>query len=126
MVDCPKLIAQMHEKGVLQPTPTQNVQMTRSEPREEDPSVNMVLRSSATTGGDARKKSGKDEKGHSALTKEPEQVKGMIREASESFMTVSTLGDRDPNEPRMDPSMLTTFLETCMNLIRNNRAVKGL
>ena len=25
MVDCPTLIAQMHEKGVLQPTPTQNV-----------------------------------------------------------------------------------------------------
>jgi len=26
----------------------------------------------------------------------------------------------------MDPSMLTTFLETCMKLLRDNRAVKGL
>lgn len=26
----------------------------------------------------------------------------------------------------MDPSMLTTFLETCMKLLRDNKAVKGL
>lgn len=26
----------------------------------------------------------------------------------------------------MDPSMLTTFLETCMNLLRDNKVVKGL
>ncbi len=26
----------------------------------------------------------------------------------------------------MDPSMLITFLETCMKLLRNNKAVKGL
>ena len=43
MIDCPTLIAQMHEKGVLQPNQTQNIQMMRSKPREEDPNVNMVL-----------------------------------------------------------------------------------
>ena len=26
----------------------------------------------------------------------------------------------------MDPSMLTTFLETCMKLLRDNKALKGL
>lgn len=46
----PKLIAQMREKGVLQPTPTQNIQMMRSKPREEDPNMNMVLRSGETIG----------------------------------------------------------------------------
>jgi len=55
MVDCLMLIAQMCKKGVLQPTPARNVQMMRFEPCEEDPSVNMVLRSSATMGGESRK-----------------------------------------------------------------------
>lgn len=71
MVDCPTLIAQMYKKGVLQTTPTQNVQMMTSEPREEDPSVNMVLRSSTATGGDARKQPVEDERGRDAPTREP-------------------------------------------------------
>jgi len=50
MVDCPMLIAQMRKKGVLQPTSMQNIQMMRSKPCEEDPNVNMMLRSGATTG----------------------------------------------------------------------------
>jgi len=85
MVDFLTLISQMHEKGVLQPTPTQNVQMMRLELREEDPSVKIVLRSGVTTGGDARKQPGEDGKGRDAPTKEPEleieQVKGMTKEA---------------------------------------------
>ena len=60
MIDCLMLIAQMHEKGVLQPTPTQNVQMMRSEPREGDPNVSMVLRSDANTGEDKEKQPGDD------------------------------------------------------------------
>lgn len=32
-----------------------NIQMMRSEPCEEDPNVNMMLRSGATTGEDKRK-----------------------------------------------------------------------
>jgi len=85
MVDFPTLIAQMHEKGVIQPTPTQNVQMTRLELRKEDPSVKMVSRSGITIGGDARKQPGEDGQGRDAPTKEPEleieQVKGMAKEA---------------------------------------------
>jgi len=46
---CPTLIARLHEKGVLQPPPTQNLQMMRSRPCEEDPNVSIVLRSGMTT-----------------------------------------------------------------------------
>lgn len=60
MIDCLTLIAQMHEKGVLQPTPMQNIQMMRFEPREEDPNVNMILRSGATMGEDKGKQPKED------------------------------------------------------------------
>ena len=57
--------------------------MVRSEPREEDPSINMVLRSDATTGGDVREQPGETRKGHDGLTKEldfkMEQVKGTFK-----------------------------------------------
>ena len=55
MIDCPTLIAHIHEKRVVQPTTTQNIQMMRVEPREEDLNINMVLRSGAATGEDKRK-----------------------------------------------------------------------
>ena len=54
-IDCPTLITKMHEKGVFQPPPTQNIQMMRSKPREEDPNVNMMLKSGATMGEDKGK-----------------------------------------------------------------------
>jgi len=47
-------------------------------------------------------------------------------ETKKSFAEASTLGSKDQLEPRMDPSMLTTFLETCMKLLRDSKAVKGL
>jgi len=40
---CPTLIVRLRNKGTLQPPPTQNLQMMRSEPREEDLNVNIVL-----------------------------------------------------------------------------------
>lgn len=72
MVYFPTLIAQMCEKRVLQSTPTQNIQMMRSEPREEDPNVNMLLRSGATTGEDNGKKLKDDTWVCRAPKKEPE------------------------------------------------------
>lgn len=48
------------------------------------------------------------------------------KQAHKSFTKVSTPGRRDLIEPGMDPPMLTTFLETCMKLLRDNRVVKGL
>lgn len=47
-------------------------------------------------------------------------------EAKKSFMEASTSGSKDQLEPRMDPSMLTTSMETCMKLLCNNKEVKGL
>ena len=47
-------------------------------------------------------------------------------EAKKSFAEASTSGSKDRSESEMDPSMLTTFLETCMKLLHNSKAVKGL
>lgn len=47
-------------------------------------------------------------------------------EARESFTGIFTRGSRDRPELDRDPSMLTTFLETCIKLLRDNRAVRGL
>jgi len=47
-------------------------------------------------------------------------------EAKKSFIEASTSGGKDQLEPGMDPSMLTTFLETCMKLLRDNKVVKRL
>lgn len=90
--------------------------MMRSEPREEDPNVNMMLRSGTAIGEDKGK-----------LTKEDVEVhKETCLEARKSFVEVSTRGSKDQPEPERDPSMLTTFVETCMKLLHDNRVVKGL
>ena len=47
-------------------------------------------------------------------------------DAKKRFVEVSTLGSKDQPKTGMDPSMLTTFLEICMKLLRDNKAVKGL
>ena len=47
-------------------------------------------------------------------------------EAKKSFMEASTSTSKDQLELGMDPSMLTAFLETCMKLLRDSEAVKGL
>lgn len=47
-------------------------------------------------------------------------------EAKRSFTDASTLGSKDRLELEMDPSILTTFLETCMKLLHDRKDVKGL
>jgi len=47
-------------------------------------------------------------------------------EAKKRFVEASTSGNKDKLELEKDPSMLTTFLETCMKLLRDSKAVKGL
>ena len=47
-------------------------------------------------------------------------------EARKSFADASTSGSKDRLELEMDPSMLKTFLETCMKVLRDNKVVKGL
>ena len=65
-----------------------------------------------------------------APTKEPEfdleRAKETFMEAKKSFTEASTSGSEDQLELEMDPSMLTTFLETCMKLLCDSKAVKGL
>lgn len=47
-------------------------------------------------------------------------------EAKKNFTEASTSGSKDQLEPRMDPSMLTTFQEICMKILCNSKVVKGL
>ena len=65
-----------------------------------------------------------------APTKEPEFdlecAKEKFMEAKKSFTEASTSGSKEKLEPEMDPSMLTTFLETCMKLLCDSKVVKGL
>lgn len=47
-------------------------------------------------------------------------------EARKTFADASTLGRKDISKLEIDPSLLTTFLETCMKRLRNSKDVKGL
>lgn len=104
--------------------------MVRSKPRKEDPNVNMMLRSGATTGEDKGKQPEEDTWVHKVHTKEPkfdlQRAKETFMEAKKSFTEASTLGSKDQLETGMDPLMLTTFLETCMKLFCDKKVVKGL
>ncbi|RIU52047.1 hypothetical protein D1615_29770 [Klebsiella pneumoniae] len=104
--------------------------MMRSEPRKEDPNVNIVLKSGVTTGEDKGKQPEEDTWVRKTPAKEPEfdleRAKETLMEAKKSFTEASNSGSKDQPEPGVDPSMLTTFLETCMKLLRDNKAVKGL
>ena len=83
----------------------------------------MVLKNSMTTGDDKE-----SAWVHKAPTKEPEfdleRVKETFMEAKKSFTEASTLGSKDQLEQGMDPLMLTTFMETSMKLLRDNKVVK--
>lgn len=119
----------MCEKRVLQPTtPTQNIQRMRSELCEEEPNMNMMLRSGATTGEDKGKQPEEDTWVRKAPTKETkfdlEHARETFMEAKKSFAEVSTSRSNDKPKIGIDPSMLTTFLETCMKLLHYNKVVK--
>lgn len=47
-------------------------------------------------------------------------------EAKKSFANASTSGSQDKKSKETNPSMLTTFLETCMKLLCDSKAMKGL
>ena len=102
----------------------------RSELREEDPNVNIVLWSGIMMGDDK----GKHPKDSTCVSKVPtkeeefdlERAKETFMEAKKSFVDASTSGSKDRLEPEMDPSMLSTFLETYMKLMHDNKEVKGM
>lgn len=56
----PVMNAKMQEKKVQPQQPMQNLQMMRAEPRQEDPKLNIVLRSKVTTGDYKGKQSEED------------------------------------------------------------------
>jgi len=102
----------------------------RSELCEEDLNVNNVLQSGITKGDDKGKQPKESAWVHKAPTKDLEFdlecAKETFMEAKKRFTEASTLGSKEKIDPEMDPSMLTTFLETCMKLLHDNKAVKGL
>lgn len=107
----------------------------RAEPREEDQSMNIVLRSGITTGHDKGKQLEEDGWVCKALEKEVgfdlAHAKEMFMEDKKSFVEASTSGSQkkvqQTNVPiEVDPSILTAFLETCMKLMRDSKVVKGL
>ena len=55
-----------------------------------------------------------------------EHAKETFMETKKSFANASTSKSKDRPELEMDPSMLTMFLETCMNLLHDSKAIKGL
>lgn len=130
MEEFPTLITRICNKGVLPPQPTQNLQMMRSEPREEDPNVNIVLRSGITIGDDKGKQPKDSTWVHKALVKETEFDLECTREGfmekKKSFTEASTSRSNDKPNQEMDPSMLTTFLDTCMKVLHDSKVVKGL
>lgn len=104
--------------------------MMRSELREEDLNVNIVLRSGIVIEDDKGKQPEDNTWVHKALVKEAEfnleHTHEEFMEDKKSFAEASTLGSKDKPESEMDPSMLSTFLETCMKLLRDSKIVKGL
>jgi len=104
--------------------------MMRFEQREKDPNVNLMLRSGAATGEDKGKLTEEGLGVCKTPTKKPEFnlecAKKTFMEAKKSFAEVSSSSGKDQPEPEIDPSMLSTFLETCMKLLPENKTVKGL
>lgn len=104
--------------------------MLKAEQHAEDPNMNMMLRSGATMGDYKGKQPAEDAWVRKAPTKQPEFdlecAKETSMEAKKNFIEASTLGSMDQTKSERDTSMLTTFLETCMKLLGDTRAVNGL
>lgn len=104
--------------------------MMRVEPCEEDPKVNIMLQSGTMTSEDKGKQPEGGEWVHKAPEKESgfdlEHAKETFIEVKKSFAEASTSGNQDKTIEEMDPSMITTFLKSCMKLLRDSKVMKGL
>lgn len=107
----------------------------RAEPNEENPNVNIMLRSRIKIGDDKGKQPEEDGCVCKAPKKEDgfdlECMKENFMEAKKRFAEASTTGshNRVPKTnvtTEADPSVLTMFLETCMKLFPDNKAMKGI
>lgn len=97
--------------------------------------MNIVLRSGITTHDDKGKQLEEDEWVHKAPKKEVgfdlNCSKETFMEAKKSFPEASTSGSQDKMQEtgtpaEVDLSVLTTFLKTCIKLLRGSKAVKGM
>lgn len=128
--DWPIMIARIRDKGALPPPLTQNLQMMTFESRKENLNVNIVLQSGIAMGDDK----GKHPEDSTWVFKAPrkeddfdlEHAWETFMEDKKSFVEASTSGRKYKTKSKMDPSMLTTFLETCMKLLCDSKVVKGL
>jgi len=82
------------------------------------------------TGGNKGKKLEEGEWVCKALEKEVgfdlQCTKEMFMEVKKSFVEATTLGSHNQFSEEMDPSMITTFLETCVKLLHDRKAMKVL
>lgn len=115
--------------------PKQNTQMMRVEPCEEDQRINIVLRSGMTTGVDKGKKH--EEYGWVRKVAEKEldfdldRAKETFMEAKKNFAEASTSRSQEKMPgtsatQEVDPSILATFLKTCMKILHDHKVVEGL
>lgn len=104
--------------------------MMRFETHEEDPNVNIVLWSEMITGDD--KGNLPDESGWVHITPGKEAgfdlecINEMFMEAKKIFDYASTSWSQDRLSEEVYPSMLTTFLGTCMKLLCDSEVMEGL
>ena len=109
---------------------TQNLQMMRVEPHEEDTNVNIDIRTGISMGENKGKQPEDNAWVRKSLVKEGEfdleHARKTFMEEKKSFVEASTSGSGDKPVQEMDPSMLTTFLETCMKPLHDSKAMKGL
>jgi len=99
----------------------------KAENREEDLNVNIVLWSGIATGGDKGKQPEDNAWVLKALEKEVEfdleRASETFMEENKSFTEASTFGVHDKPVQEINPSMLTTYLETCMELLSDRKVV---
>jgi len=109
--------------------------MMRVEHREEDQSVIIVLRRGIIIGDDKGKQPEEDGWVHKVSEKEVgfdlAHANETFMESKKSFAEISTSRshnkEQETNTPvEVDPSVLTTFLETCIKLLHDRKAVEGL
>ena len=118
----------MQEKKMQKPM--QNMQTMREKPSKEDHSINIVRQSGISMGEDKGKRP--ENKGwvHKATEKEVEfdlnRAQENFIEAKKNFVEAFTLGSQEKPVEEMYPSMITTFLGTCMKLLHDSKVLKGL
>ena len=92
--------------------------------------MHIVLRSGIAIGNDKAKQPQDNTWVLKSLAKEVEFnlecTCETFMEEKKSFIEVSTLRSKDKPDQEMDPFMLTGFLETCMKVLCNSKAMKGL